>query len=118
MGRRVRWSPWSECITCFRAGCRTVYFTHADDQTRTIMTSYLHRGKWSAPKTAEFSGRWRDIEPAMSPDGSFLIFVSNRPVVDGGKVLDGFFGGQTRPGKGGNLRQSNKLPHGNPAIQR
>jgi Tol biopolymer transport system component len=55
------------------------------------------------PMTASFSGRWSDMEPAMSPDGRFLIFVSNRPVDDSGKPLDGFFMGKRFPGGGGHL---------------
>jgi Tol biopolymer transport system component len=43
------------------------------------------------------------MEPAMSPDGTFMIFVSNRPIQKGGKELDGFFNGHAQPGQGGNL---------------
>ncbi|GAB3790744.1 hypothetical protein GCM10028797_28070 [Dyella agri] len=44
-----------------------------------------------------------DFEPTMAPDGSYLIFISNRPTVPGGKPLDGYWGGKSRPGRGGNL---------------
>ncbi len=40
-------------------------------------------GRWSAPRIADFSGQYRDFGPAMSPDGSKLFFISNRPVGDG-----------------------------------
>lgn len=106
------WGSGTDASPAFTPDGKTVYFNHANGEKRTIMVSHLHRGKWSAPKAAEFSGTWRDIEPAMSPDGSFLIFVSNRPAVDGGEVLDGFFGGQTRPGKGGNLWRVGKVKKG------
>lgn len=82
---------------------KTVYFTHADGDKRTIMVSHRRHGVWSKPKAAAFPVQWRDIEPAMALDGSYLLFVSNRPSTDGGKVLDGFWGGQVHPGKGGNL---------------
>ena len=36
-------------------------------------------GRWSAPQVAAFSGRYRDLEPALSPDGSRLYFMSYRP---------------------------------------
>jgi Tol biopolymer transport system component len=42
--------------------------------------SHLVNGKWSVPKIAAFSGRWNDQHPSMVPDGSYLIFVSGRPV--------------------------------------
>ncbi len=41
-------------------------------------------GRWQAPRVAEFSGQYRDIDPAMSPDGHYLVFASNRPVQSGG----------------------------------
>jgi hypothetical protein len=39
----------------------------------------------------------------MAPDGSFLVFASNRPATDQGKPLDGVFSGKAFPGRGGNL---------------
>ena len=41
-------------------------------------------GRWQAPRVAAFSGQYRDIDPAMSPDGHYLVFASNRPVQSGG----------------------------------
>ncbi len=35
---------------------------------------------WSEPETAAFSGAYKDLEPAFSPDGKKLFFVSKRPV--------------------------------------
>ncbi|PSL45409.1 WD40 repeat protein [Chitinophaga niastensis] len=32
------------------------------------------------PKVAAFSGRWRDTDPFVSPDGKRLFFISNRPL--------------------------------------
>jgi WD40-like Beta Propeller Repeat len=37
-------------------------------------------GGWAKPDTAWFSGKFNDMEPAFSPDGNRLFFVSNRPV--------------------------------------
>ena len=39
----------------------------------------------------------------MSPDGRFLVFISNRPRAAGGQPLDGFFMGRHFPAGGGNL---------------
>lgn len=46
---------------------------------------YLRKDKngvWSKPTIAPFSGKYRDLEPAFSPDGSKIFFSSNRPVTD------------------------------------
>jgi hypothetical protein len=43
------------------------------------------------------------MEPAFSPDGRYLVFVSNRPALEGGKAIDGFFMGRDFPEGGGNL---------------
>ena len=43
------------------------------------------------------------LEPAMAPDGSYLVFASNRPAHAGGSALDGYFNNKPRPGRGGNL---------------
>ncbi len=45
----------------------------------TIMTSTLAGGRWAPPEVAPFSGGYRDLEPAFSPDGRRLFFVSFRP---------------------------------------
>ncbi len=97
------WPAGSDASPAFTPDGRTVFFTHAVGASRAIMVSHLRDGAWSKPETASFSGTWRDIEPAMAPDGTYLVFVSNRPATPGGKPLDGFFGGAPRPGAGGNL---------------
>lgn len=96
------WAEGDDSAPAFTPDGRTVFFTHRDGAI-TIMMATLHDGVWSKPTVAPFSGRWRDIEPAMAPDGSYLVFVSNRPAITGGAPLDGFFGGQVQPGKGGNI---------------
>jgi len=35
---------------------------------------------WQKPIVASFSGKYSDIEPSYSPDGTKLFFVSNRPL--------------------------------------
>jgi Tol biopolymer transport system component len=45
----------------------------------TIYFSKKVKGKWAKPTVAPFSGQWKDWDPALSPDGKRLIFVSNRP---------------------------------------
>lgn len=54
----------------------------------TILYSKKINGKWSIPEVADFCGRYKDIEPAFSYDGTKLYFSSNRPLVDTGKEKD------------------------------
>lgn len=52
------------------------------------------------------------MEPAMSPDGRFLVFVSNRPADGIGPPLDGHFMGKSFPGGGGNLWRVERTAEG------
>ncbi|GAA0698990.1 PD40 domain-containing protein [Dyella marensis] len=83
----------------------TVYFSRgsSDHEHYAILVSQRTGQGWSEPRTAPFSGRWRDADPAMSPDGSFLVFASNRPADGKGAVLDTVMGGKSYPGRGMNL---------------
>jgi len=95
--------PEHDTAPAFTPDGRTVYFSRSDGNRSTLLVSHLRRAGWTEPQTAPFSGTWSDMEPAMSPDGRFIVFVSNRPVEEGGKPLDGFFNGRAFPGGGGNL---------------
>ncbi|NMO22570.1 hypothetical protein HPC49_51880 [Pyxidicoccus fallax] len=71
----------------------TVYFNRADPTRFTfqlVMVSHFRNGRWTKPEVASFSGRWRDIDPALSPDGKKLFFASNRPVKEGEPVRKDF----------------------------
>jgi len=37
-------------------------------------------GKWTKPVIIAISGKWKDWDAALSPDGKRMIFVSNRPM--------------------------------------
>ncbi len=87
----------------FTPDCRTVYYTVGNGPDDVIMTSRFEHGRWSAPVVAPFSGRWRDLEAAMAPDGSYLVFASNRPATEGGTAVAGNYSGAIRPARGGNL---------------
>ncbi len=66
--------------TAFTPDGRSFYFTVVLGQTSAIVvTAEGADGRWSRPEVAPFSGHWRDLEPAIAPDGSRLYFVSNRP---------------------------------------
>jgi Tol biopolymer transport system component len=45
----------------------------------TILHLIFEKGKWSKPEVASFSGRYRDLEAAFSPDGQTVYFSSDRP---------------------------------------
>jgi hypothetical protein len=44
-----------------------------------IMETFQRDGVWTEPAVAPFSGRYPDIEPAISPDGQRFFFLSARP---------------------------------------
>ena len=85
---------------------QTVYFSRSVGDGKpaaAVHVSHRKGGRWTAPEVAPFSGRFSDMEPAMAPDGSHLVFISNRPAQPGGKLLDGFYDKQAWPGGGGAL---------------
>ncbi|MGH8157393.1 MAG: hypothetical protein ACREPQ_04695 [Rhodanobacter sp.] len=90
----------------------TVYFMRGTGDSSTLMESRREHGRWSTPQAAPFSGHWRDLDPAMAPDGSFLLFVSNRPAQPGGASIDAVHAGQRRAGQGMNLWRVNRQGDG------
>jgi hypothetical protein len=52
-----------------------------------ICYSEFKDGQWQAPKIAPFSGRYRDFDPVISPDGTKMVFTSDRPAT-GSKEID------------------------------
>lgn len=104
--------PLHDSAPAFAPDGHTVYFSRSDGPHSTILVSHEHAGQWSTPATAPFSGQWSDMEPSMSPDGSFLIFISNRPKTLGGKPLDGYFMGRRFPEGGGNLWMARRTDDG------
>ena len=98
--------PWTlahDASPAFTPDGDTVVFARGLGSTRRLVVAHRRNGTWSAAQPAPFSNRWMDLEPAMAPDGSWLVFVSNRPASGAGQPLDGRWGGQAYPGRGGNL---------------
>lgn len=104
--------PANEASPVFTPDGSTVYFTRSNSSDNVILMSHRQAGGWTQPRIAPFSGRWRDLEAAMAPDGSYLIFASSRPVPETGRQPDGFWGGTVHVGRGGNLWRVDRTPNG------
>lgn len=94
--------PADDGAAAFTPDGATVYFMRGTDSF-TLMEAHRVGGRWSPPRAASFSGHWRDLDPAMAPDGSYLLFVSNRPATPGGPALDAVRAGKRYAGNGMNL---------------
>jgi hypothetical protein len=90
----------SDDTLAFTPDGNTVFFDRSEGPHKTIMVSHKINGMWSAPQVARFSGQWFDQDPIVAPDGSYLLFDSDRPVTPGGKPLvqNYFSGGHEAPG--------------------
>ena len=107
--------PWAmahDASPAFTPGGDTVVFTRGSGTARRLYVAHRHDGAWSTPMRAPFSEQWMDFEPAMAPDGSYLVFVSNRPANGEGQALDGDWGGKPQPGRGGNLWRVDRVGDG------
>jgi Tol biopolymer transport system component len=77
----------------------TVFFHRSSGANETIMISHRINRHWSPPQPAAFSGQWHDKNPLVAPDGSYLLFNSDRPTSSGGKaLLQNYFAGGSGPG--------------------
>jgi Tol biopolymer transport system component len=64
------------------AGDEFFYTMQQGEQMSVILHSQKKGDSWTTPEVATFSGKFSDLEPAFSPDGNRLYFVSRRPVKD------------------------------------
>jgi Tol biopolymer transport system component len=92
--------PAHDASAAFTPDGKTVFFSRSNTSSSTVLVSQGLGDSWSQPQIASFSGEWEDMEPTMSPDGSYLLFISNRPLHKGDKAADGFFNGKSWPGRG------------------
>ncbi|MGH8600818.1 MAG: TolB family protein, partial [Burkholderiales bacterium] len=104
--------PANDAAATFSPDGRTVYFFRSNGMDYDIMVSHLQGTRWSEPRIASFSGHWRDLEPAMAPNGSYLIFASSRPIDGGNKPIDGHWGGKPHAGRGGHLWRVDRTKSG------
>ena len=56
-----------------------IYFGVTVGGRSLIMMTKDVDGQWTEPEVAPFSGRYLDLEPAISPDGQRFFFLSTRP---------------------------------------
>jgi Tol biopolymer transport system component len=101
-----------DAAPAFTPDGKTVYFFRSNSADYDIMVSDRLGDRWSKPGIASFSGKWRDLEPAMAPDGSYLIFASSRPLPGSNTPPNGSWGGQPHPNRGGNLWRVDRLGQG------
>lgn len=71
-------SPYTEWATSFTPDGKTVYFSRGAVYW-TICSSKMINGTWAKPAVVNISGRWRDTDPFITPDGKRMFFISNRP---------------------------------------
>jgi len=83
-------TPYEEWATSFSPDGHTVYWSQGGVYW-TIVSSSQQGDQWSKPIVLPFSGRWNDTDPFVSPDGSHLFFVSNRPLSGDGPNPEKFF---------------------------
>jgi Tol biopolymer transport system component len=58
---------------------RTIFFERTNGAWTAIVTSHEVSGHWTNPVLAPFSSAYSDQQPALSPDGTFVVFESTRP---------------------------------------
>lgn len=68
--------PNDESAPSFTPDGNSVYMSDHN----TICFSKKLNGKWTKPVTIAISGKWKDWDATLSPDGKRMIFVSNRPL--------------------------------------
>jgi hypothetical protein len=91
-------NPDSDDTLAFTPDGKFVFFDRSTDTTKFVMVSRRVKGRWSAPEVAPFSGHWFDQNPVVAPDGSYLIFDSDRPASGAGAPLVQSFFGKQNPG--------------------
>ena len=87
--------PANDGSPTFTNDGNTIYFSRSSVQSGgMILESHKIHGKWSRPALTSFSGEWPDSSPELSPDGSYMVFQSTRPVKP---LVDGNASDDNRP---------------------
>jgi hypothetical protein len=91
---------------------KTVFYQRSGGGRHEIVEAHRTDTGWSAATALPFDARWSALEPALSPDGSYLIFASNRPPQGGDRPLDGLWNDKAWPGRGGSLWRAERTATG------
>jgi hypothetical protein len=77
--------PLNDLNAAFATGGGELYFSRKDaaDKIATILVTRRTGVRWSEPQPAPFSGRYSDVDPMFTPDGTRLYFSSYRPRAPG-----------------------------------
>lgn len=83
-GEGVISTPEYELNASFSPDGNTFYFAKSapDFSFWMLVESDLVDGKWTKPEILPFSGKYSDADPFVSPDGTKLYFISDRPLND------------------------------------
>ncbi|WP_313928929.1 hypothetical protein [Pseudoxanthomonas sp.] len=93
-------TPHNETSATLSPDRGTLYFMRGDlaSADTAILSAQWRDGRYQDVRVAPFSGVWKDSEPHVSPDGTRLYFVSNRPVAADGPALVATRGRASFPG--------------------
>jgi len=83
VGRDIISTPHDEFGGAWDVAGRVIYFNLSIPKGYLYAICSSHQatsGQWGSPQVMPFSGRYRDSDPVLSPDGEHLYFVSDRPV--------------------------------------
>lgn len=71
---------------------KEAYFTiqSPNEELSGIFKTVKTNGIWQDPILVSFSGKFKDLEPYLSPDGLYLYFASNRPLLKNEKDIKDF----------------------------
>lgn len=72
--------PANDGSPTFTPDSNTLFFARSGSSWSVILESQRVGDSWSTPQIAPFSGEWSDSHPVLAPDGSYLVFVSRRPI--------------------------------------
>ncbi len=71
--------PANDWTPAFSPDGKSLYFTRSGVSWGFILEAHQAGDGWSEPVIAPFSGEYPDSSPAMAPDGSYMVFQSQRP---------------------------------------
>lgn len=71
----------SEINACFSPDYQEFYYSIILPNRNFVIMKMNYDGeKWHQPEVAEFSGKYSDADPIITPDGNWLYFISRRPL--------------------------------------